>query len=95
MVFGLYGFARRKPKRKRVWVTRPNGKKKQIKVRVNKPKNCSTPRRICVMCKKTRIHKLSRFYDSKICETCTPSDSVSRRDPDAPVGGLSGSSGGG
>lgn len=36
------------------------------------PRGCSVPRRICILCQKTPIHKNDARYDSRICFSCVP-----------------------
>jgi len=36
------------------------------------PKKCSTPRRICIRCQKTVIHKNDPRFDSRLCRSCVP-----------------------
>jgi hypothetical protein len=43
---------------------------KKIRIKKSTPHKCSTPRRVCITCKKNVIHKLSKYYDSRICENC-------------------------
>lgn len=64
----------RKPgrlKRARALVTsQKTGKPRVQRVTKTIPKKCSTPRRICLVCQKNSIHKLSKNYDSKVCSDC-------------------------
>lgn len=41
-----------------------------IKVRKNKPRQCSAVRRICIKCRTSVIHKNDLNYERKICKTC-------------------------
>lgn len=63
-----------KPHFKKVTVTKKKEdgkiKKFEIKLRKNKPKKCSTPRRVCIICKTAIIHKLSKNYADKVCKDC-------------------------
>ncbi len=34
------------------------------------PRKCSTPRRICIKCLKTYIHKNDKNYELKTCKNC-------------------------
>lgn len=43
----------------------------KVKVRKNKPKGCSAPRRICIACKSRTIHKNDSNYTTKICKVCS------------------------
>jgi hypothetical protein len=54
----------------KIQVTEYSGKKKEITVKTSVPKKCSTPRRICLSCQKQSIHKNSKLYDLKICQSC-------------------------
>ena len=49
----------------------PSGKKKKIRLHKNTPERCSEPRRICIVCLRSVIHKLDRNYESKVCKSCT------------------------
>lgn len=60
----------KKLKGKKVSGKNEKGEKVSFRLHKNVPGKCSTPRQICIRCKKTRIHKLSRLYDLKVCEAC-------------------------
>ena len=64
----------RRPQGRLVELELESGKKKRVRLRKGIPKKCSTPRRICIKCLSTAIHKNSRFYDSKVCEACSETD---------------------
>lgn len=38
------------------------------------PKGCKMPKKICIVCLKTTIHKNDSNYESKVCKNCTPSN---------------------
>jgi hypothetical protein len=57
------------------------GEEEQLGVRKNIPSKCSTPRRVCIRCRSAVIHKLSRFYESKVCEVCTEKEDASALRP--------------
>ncbi len=64
-------FTPRKSKTKRIKVTDVRtGERKSIRVLKTKHKKTSMPRRICLVCRAVSIHKLSRYYDSKVCKSC-------------------------
>lgn len=49
-----------------------------VKARVNVPRKCKTPKRICIKCQHTVIHKLSKYYDTKVCEQCSNANALSQ-----------------
>lgn len=60
-----------------VWVTDQKTKlKKKISVRKHKPARCSAAKRICIVCKTQKIHKLSAHYSSRVCAVCTGTDAL-------------------
>lgn len=71
MAYTQYKGWRTKPKMKGVWVHDANGSEIKIKIRKNIPMGCKTPKLICIKCQKIVIPKLSKRYESKICEDCT------------------------
>lgn len=53
-----------------ITVKTEEGKTKTVRLYKNIPKGCSTPRQICIRCKKTRIPKNSKLFENKVCEDC-------------------------
>lgn len=47
-----------------------NGKVTKIAIYQRPPKGCSTPRQLCVRCKRTRIAKQSALFEVKVCRGC-------------------------
>jgi hypothetical protein len=43
---------------------------KKLRLHKNTPKNCSEPKRLCIVCF-TAIHKNDSNYESKVCKNCT------------------------
>ena len=66
-----YRYSKKEKKGIVVKVKRPNGKIKTIRLYKNIPKGCSSPKRICIKCLVSVIHKLDNNYESKICKDCT------------------------
>ena len=66
-VFGRY---KAKKQGRVIKIRTSKGKTKKIRLNKCLPKGCSTPRRVCVKCLVSVIHKLDKNYDSKICKQC-------------------------
>ena len=50
------------------WATIRQGSRTRKLKRV--PRHCSSPKQICIKCKKTRIHPNEKRKNSKICKAC-------------------------
>ncbi len=61
---------RRRRRGRVILVETEAGKKKTVRLMKNLPKGCKTAKRICLSCQKNSIPKLSKYYESKICESC-------------------------
>lgn len=71
MLIETQKFRRNRPKLEGRWVIdQQSGEIKKIRVRVNLPSRCKTAKRICIVCKKTAIHKLDANFEKKICKRC-------------------------
>lgn len=47
-----------------------SGRSKPFHIRKTVPRKCSSPKRICIVCKTKAIHKNDQQYEKKICFSC-------------------------